>query len=97
MADLPAGLLEAVKNDNDMTWTLTSEETSKLTGIISRGMSRIDDIIGKSLDYTVEAAPRELLMAYVKYERAGKLHLFEDNNRYQLIRLAATAEVSDDT
>ena len=89
---LPAGLLEAVRNRLDITWESVSED-EKLTGIIARGMKRINRIAGESLDYTIEDTPRALLMAYCMYDRANALDDFEKNYLSELLDLQNQKEV----
>lgn len=94
---LPEGLLEAVKNYLDMTWTLTAEETAKLTGIIERGISRIDRYAGAPQDYTKEGDAKALLLDYARYVRSNALDEFEGNYLHELLSLQMYAEVPDDT
>ena len=62
-------------------------EDEKLTGIIARGMKRIDEIAGESLGLHDEDAPRALLMAYCMYDRANALDDFEKNYLSELLDL----------
>lgn len=92
MAELPSGLLEAVRNYLDITWTDYAGD-EKLSGIIARGMKRIDRIAGEELDYTVEDTPRALLMAYCMYDRSNALDEFEKNYLSELLDLQNQKEV----
>ena len=85
-------LLEAVKNYLDITWTDASSDT-KLTGIISRGMARLQDIAGVSLDFTVEDSPRALLFDYCFYARANALDEFQTNYLHELLSLQQREEI----
>jgi hypothetical protein len=58
---LPDGLLDAVRNYLDITWT-DAEGDIKLTGIIARGMKYLDAVAGEELNYSAEDKPRELLL-----------------------------------
>ena len=49
--ELPNGLLDAVKNDQDITWA-DSADDKKITGIIMRGIRYLDTTAGMKLDYT---------------------------------------------
>lgn len=88
-------LLGEVKNFLDITWEDPDSE-KKLSGIIRRGMLRINDICGTVYDYspeTQDAAAKELLLNYVMYARANALDEFMQNyasefNRLQLIQEA---------
>ena len=90
---LPAGLLEAVKNYLDITWTDTDLDT-KLTGIIARGMKYLDGVAGVELDYTVEDKPRELLMDYCRYVRSNALDEYMTNYLPELLTLQMQKEVA---
>ena len=83
---LPEGILEAVKNYVDITWSDTNED-KKLTGIIERGMKYLNDKSNKNLDYTLEAKPRELLLDYCDYARSHALNEFQANFLHELIML----------
>lgn len=83
---LPEGLLSAVKNYLDITWEDGDGDT-KLTGIVSRGMSYLDGIAGTTLDYEIEAQPRALLFDYCRYVRSGLKEDFETNFFSELIAL----------
>ena len=85
-------LLEDVKNYLDITWTDASSDT-KLTGIICRGMARLQDIAGVSLDFTVEDSPRALLFAYCFYARSNALDEFQTNYLHELLSLQQREEV----
>ena len=93
MADLPSGLLEAVRNYLDITWTDASGDT-KLTGIIFRGMKYIDSVAGEECDYTVEDKPRELLFDYCRYARSNALDEFQTNYLPELLALQNQKEVA---
>lgn len=96
--DLPTGLLDAVKNYLDMTWTLTAEEENKLIGITQRGMRRIDQYAGVPQDYTQECDAKALLLDYVRYVRSSALDEFENNYLHELLALQMHTEVvSNDT
>ena len=90
---LPSELLEATKNYLDITWTGDIETDQKLTGIISRGMSRLDNLAGVPLDYSIEDLPRALLMDYCFYARANALSDFEVNYLPMLLSLQQRGEV----
>jgi len=89
---LPVGLLEATRNYLDISWVDTETDT-KLTGIISRGMSRIDNLAGVPLDYSLEDLPRALLMDYCFYARSNALDEFEVNCLPMLLSLQQREEV----
>ena len=86
MKDLNSALLKECKNYLDITWEDTAGD-EKLTGMILRGMKRLNKIAGSELDFLVEEEQRELLFIRVMYERAAALDDFEKNYRSELISL----------
>lgn len=76
--ELPEGLLKDIKNYLDITW-IDAAGDEKLSGMILRGMSRINQIGGAEFDFTKEDLPRELLFTRVMYERANALDDFGKN------------------
>ena len=90
---LPTGLLEAVRNYLDITWS-DADGDEKLIGIIHRGMKRIDRIAGEALDYSVEDTPRELLFDYCRYVRSNAADEFEENYLSELLDLQQHKEVA---
>ncbi|MVB11176.1 hypothetical protein CAFE_18840 [Caprobacter fermentans] len=89
---LPDGLLDAVKNNLDITWDDPGGDT-KLSGIIMRGIKYLDTSAGMALDYTAEDKPRELLMEYCRYARSNALDEFQTNYLHELLTLQIQAEV----
>ncbi len=89
---IPDGLLESVRNYNDITWDDPGED-AKLTGMIARGMRDMDRLAGEPLDYLAEDKPRELLLDYTMYARAKSLSEFWVNYRSEIIALQAYKEV----
>jgi hypothetical protein len=90
---LPIGLLDAVRNYLDITWTDAAGDT-KLSGIIARGMKYLDSVAGAELDYTTEDKPRELLMDYCRYVRSNALDEFQTNYLPELLTLQIQKEVA---
>jgi hypothetical protein len=86
MADLPAGLLDAAKAYIKITWQDAATD-SEVTGYIIRGMKRLQQIAGASLDFTVEDQPRALLLDYCRYARSQALEVFEQNFQSELLDL----------
>jgi hypothetical protein len=83
---LPDGLLDAAKNYLDITYEDLASDT-KLEGILSRGISRIDSIAGAAQDYSKEGEARALLFDYARYVRAGAMDEFFTNYRSELLSL----------
>lgn len=93
MDDLPEGLLDAVKNYLDMTWSGDTDGDTKLTGIISRGISYLDGTAGHVLDYTKEEKPREILFDYCRYVRSNALEQFQINYLPELLTLQHETQI----
>ena len=95
MADrnnLPAGLLEDVKNQLDGTWSDEATDR-KYAGFIAQGMSWINDMLGENADYTADGDPRAILMEYVRYARDQALDVFENNYRAMILNAQQKLEV----
>lgn len=86
MADLPSGLLDAVKAYLNITWQDEPTNT-EITGYINRGMARLQHIAGAPLDFSVEDQPRSLLLDYCRYARSKALEVFEKNFEAELMDL----------
>lgn len=91
MADLPEGLLDAVKSYLNITWQDTATDT-KITGYINRGMARLQKIAGVPLDFTKEEQPRTLLLDYCRYANSQALEVFEKNFVSELLDLNLSAQ-----
>lgn len=86
MAELPAGLLEDVKSYLKITWQDDGTD-SLIIGYISRGMKRLQDIAGASLDFMAEDSPRQLLFDYCRYANSQALEVFEKNFEADLLEM----------
>lgn len=91
---LPEGLLDAVKNYLDITWTDNAGD-EKLSGIIARGIAYINQTGGAEFDYTIEAKPKELLLDYCRYVRSNALADFQNNYLSELLTLQMYTEVAE--
>lgn len=89
---LPIGLLVSVKNYLHITWTDETTDTN-ITGMISRGMTRLQDIAGVDIDFTIENLPRSLLFDYCRYANSHALEMFEKNFSSELISLNIKSQV----
>jgi len=77
-AEIPAELLEDVKNYLDITWA--DEATDRKTrNFIRSGMAYLNDKLGEAADYASDGTPRTLLFEYARYARDGALDVFENN------------------
>lgn len=86
MANLPEGLLNAVKSYLKITWQDDAAD-AEITGYINRGMARLQQIAGAPLDFTAEEQPRALLLDYCRYARSQALEVFEKNFQAELLDL----------
>lgn len=90
--------METILNDvrNYLDITYEDEETDrKLTGIMKRGMTYLNGIAGKELDFQEEGNPRALLFDYCRYARNNVSELFEGNFRTELIALRNGVQADD--
>lgn len=92
--DLPAGLLDDVKNCLNITWTDESTD-QKIGGLIASGMIYLNGKYGAEADYTEDGMPRTLLMEYVRYARDSALDVFENNYQALLLGMQNEKAVSD--
>jgi len=75
-----------------ITWV--DENTDRnLTGMINRGMARLETIAGVPLDFSVEDTPRALLFDYVRYANSQALEMWEMNFASELVSLHVKSQV----
>ena len=89
---LPIGLLEAAKNYLDITWDDDAGD-DKLSGILARGMTTIDDIAGAPQDYSAETRAKALLFDYCRYAMANALQDFQGDFSGELMAIRILTEV----
>jgi hypothetical protein len=89
---MPEGLLEGIKIYLHITWVDANTDTN-LTGIINRGMARLQTIAGVLLDFEVEDTPRALLFDYVRYANSQALEMWEKNFASELMSLHIKSQV----
>lgn len=88
-------LLAEIKNFLDITWEDEAGD-KKLSGIILRGMKKINELCGTEFDYstdTDDSSAKELLINYVMYARAGAIEDFMKNYAPEINRLQLLQEV----
>ena len=90
---MPEGMLNEVKSYLHITWQDAATD-SNLTGMIDRGMARLQDIAGATLDFTAEDLPRSLLLDYCRYANSHALEVFEKNFGAELMSLHIKAQVA---
>lgn len=91
---MPEGLLNDIKLYLRITWTDTATDAN-LTGMIDRGMARLQKIAGASLDFAVEDLPRSLLFDYCRYANSHALEVFEKNFNAELTSLHIESQVAE--
>lgn len=87
--EIPAGLLDDVKNYLNITWNDAATDAN-VRGYIASGMVYLNLKYGAEADYTADGMPRTLLMEYVRYARDSALDVFETN--YQALLLGMQNE-----
>lgn len=92
MIELEAGLLEEAKNYLDQTWEDAARD-QKLSGILARGVSKLNHIAGAELTYGEGTTNRALLLDYARYALAGATQDFEADFSDQLLGLHIDSEV----
>lgn len=90
---MPEDLLADVRSYLHITWQ-DAETDKNLTGMIMRGMARLQDIAGAPLDFTVEDLPRALLFDYCRYANSHALEVFERNFQSELLSLHFSSRVA---
>ena len=71
-------LLADIKIYLHISW-IDLNTDNKLSGMINRGMARLQTIAGASLDFSIEDIPRALLFDYVRYANSQALEMWEKN------------------
>lgn len=79
-------LLADIRNYLDITWE-DAEIDKKITGMIQRGITYLNEKAGAELDYSVEGQARSLLFDYVRYARSNALNEFWPDYMSDLIAL----------
>jgi hypothetical protein len=90
---MPETLLIDIKSYLHITWQDTDTDKN-LTGMINRGMARLQEIAGASLDFTIEDLPRTLLFDYCRYANSQALEMFEKNFISELTSLHIKSQVA---
>lgn len=90
---IPTGLLEAIRAYLHITW-VDELTDSNLTGMINRGMARLQVIAGVPLEFIIEDDARSLLFDYVRYANSQALEMFEKNFASELMALHINSQVN---
>jgi len=91
---MPEGLLDDIKAYLHITWSDAITDAN-LTGMIDRGMARLQKIAGATLDFVVEDSPRALLLDYCRYANSHALEVFEKNFNAELTSLYIESRVAE--
>lgn len=86
-------LLADIRNYLHITW-LDENTDSNLTGMINRGMARLQTIAGVPLDFNIEDDARALLFDYVRYANSQALEMWEKNFASELMSLHINSQVN---
>ena len=89
---MPERLLDDVKDYLHISWQ--DEKTDKnITGYIKRGMARLQEIAGVSLDFNEEDLPKSLLLDYCRYANSQALEMFEKNFLSEIMSLNLRGQI----
>ena len=89
---MPEELLEDIRSYLHITWE-DAETDKNLTGFIKRGMARLQEIAGMTLNFTEESQARTLLFDYCRYANSHALEMFEQNFANELTSLHIQSQV----
>lgn len=89
---MPEEMLNDIRSYLHITWQDEGTDAN-LTGMIKRGMARLQEIAGVPLDFTQEELPRSLLLDYCRYANSHALEMFEKNFEAELVSLNIRAQV----
>ena len=92
--NLPEGLLEAVKNYLNITWS-DSATDAKIKGIIASGMLYLNGKAGAEMNYETDGTARTLLFEYARYMRDEALDVFENNYLSMILDMRHERMVKD--
>lgn len=92
--EIPAGLLDDVKNYLNITWSDAATDAN-VRGYIASGMVYLNKKYGAEADYTADGMPRTLLMEYARYMRDSALDVFENNYREMLLGMQTERLVNE--
>lgn len=88
-----SSMLSDVKRYLHIGWDDESTDMN-IEGYIARGMSRLNDIAGKSLDFITEGLPRQLLLDYCRYANSQALEMFAANFQDELLTLSVSGSIA---
>ena len=77
-------MLQEIKDYLKITW---DDEDATIQGIIDRGQSNLNELVGAELDFLVEGQARSLLFNYCRYDYNNAVEYFEENFQREILRL----------
>lgn len=79
-------MIEELKRILNINWE-DSETDLKLEEIIKRAESKVNALLGSSIDYENNQEARSLLLNYVRYDYNNASEYFEENYQKEILRL----------
>lgn len=79
-------LSDEVKNYLQITWN-DPDTDARLTGIIDRGTSFFEDLVGEPIDFEKDKKAKSLFFDYCRYANSSALELFPKNFSAELLNL----------
>lgn len=89
---IPDGLLDIVKNNQDITWQDTNTD-KKMTTMIENGIAKLDELSGTKNDYLTAGDAQSLLLSYVSYALVDAIDDFMNNYKKDIISFINRAKV----
>ena len=77
-------MLQEIKDYLKITW---NDEDVTIQGIIDRGQSNLNELVGAELNFLVEGQARSLLFSYCRYDYNNAVEYFEENFQREILRL----------
>ena len=77
-------MLDELKDVLGITGT---DQDAAINKIILRGTAKIEGLAGVPLDFTVEGAPKFLLLNYCRYDYNNAPEYFEENFKSEILRM----------
>jgi hypothetical protein len=85
-------MLDKVKDYLKITW---GDEDTAITDLITRGKRKLEELAGAELDFETEGLARSLLLDYVRYAYNNASEYWEENFRFDILRLQLMTGVAE--
>lgn len=85
-------LADEVKNYLQITWN-DPDTDARLAGIIERGMSFFENLVGEPIDFEKDQKAKSLFFDYCRYANSSALELFQKNFGAELLNLQIEYQV----